>query len=384
IAFATQEIASADLYVGEEKVVTEGKVGTKEITTTHQTIKGVRQPNPTVTEKILAEPVSKQVLKGIKPVEGTDVDKRTEEIAFETKEIPSADLYVGEERVQVEGKVGTKEITTTYQTIKGVRQSNPTVTEKVLTEPVSKQILKGTKPVEGTEVDKRREEIAFETKEIPSADLYVGEERVQVEGKVGSKEITTTYQTIKGVRQANPTVTEKVLTEPVAKQVLKGTKPVEGTDVEKHTEEIAFATQEIASADLYVGEEKVVTEGKVGTKEITTTYQTLKGVRQPNPTVTEKVLTEPVSKQVLKGTKPVEGTDVEKHTEEIAFATQEIASADLYVGEEKVVTEGKVGTKEITTTHQTIKGVRQPNPTVTEKILTEPVSKQVLKGTKPV
>ncbi|NQN54580.1 YSIRK-type signal peptide-containing protein [Streptococcus suis] len=384
IAFDTKEIASADLYVGEEKLVTEGKVGTKEITTTYQTLKGVRQPNPTVTEKVLTEPVTKQVLKGTKPVEGTDVEKRTEEVAFDTKEIASADLYIGEEKVITEGKVGTKEITTTYQTLKGVRQPNPTVTEKVLTEPVTKQVLKGTKPVEGTDVEKSTEEIAFATQETPSAELYVGEEKVVTEGKVGTKEVTTTYQTLKGVRQPNPTVTEKVLTEPVSKQVLKGTKPVEGTDVEKHTEEIAFATQEIASADLYVGEEKVVTEGKVGTKEVTTTYQTLKGVRQPNPTVTEKVLTAPVAKQVLKGTKPVEGTDVEKRTEEIAFATQEISSADLYVGEEKVVTEGKVGTKEITTTYQTLKGVRQPNPTVTEKVLIAPVAKQVLKGTKPV
>ncbi|WP_161951180.1 G5 domain-containing protein [Streptococcus suis] len=384
IAFATQETPSADLYVGEEKVVTEGKVGTKEITTTYQTLKGVRQPNPTVTEKVLIAPVAKQVLKGTKPVEGTDVEKHTEEIAFATQETPSADLYVGEEKLVTEGKVGTKEITTTYQTLKGVRQPNPTVTEKVLTEPVSKQVLKGTKPVEGTDVEKRTEAIAYATQETPSADLYAGEERILVAGKVGTKEVTTTYQTIKGVRQPNPTVTEKVLTAPVAKQVLKGTKPVDGTDVEKHTEEIAYATQETPSAELYVGEEKVVTEGKVGTKEITTTYQTLKGVRQPNPTVTEKVLTEPVSKQVLKGTKPVEGTDVEKHTEEIAFATQETPSSDLYVGEEKVVTEGKVGTKEITTTYQTLKGVRQPNPTVTEKVLTEPITKQVLKGTKPV
>ncbi|HFI0173509.1 TPA: ZmpA/ZmpB/ZmpC family metallo-endopeptidase [Streptococcus suis] len=384
LAFDTVVRESDSLYLGEEKVQVEGKTGSKEISTTYKVIDGVRQPNPTVTEKVLTEPVAKQVLKGTKPVEGTDVEKRTEEIAFDTKEIASADLYVGEEKVVTEGKVGTKEITTTYQTLKGVRQPNPTVTEKVLTEPVSKQVLKGTKPVEGTDVEKHTEEIAFATQETPSADLYVGEEKVVTEGKVGTKEITTTYQTLKGVRQPKPTVTEIVLTEPVSKQVLKGTKPVEGTDVEKHTEEIAFATQEIASADLYVGEEKVVTEGKVGTKEITTTYQTLKGVRQPNPTVTEKVLTEPVTKQVLKGTKPVEGTDIEKHTEEIAFATKETPSTDLYVGEEKVVTEGKVGTKEVTTSYQTIKGIRQPNPTVTEKVLTEPVTKQVLKGTKPV
>ncbi|HEM6137831.1 TPA: G5 domain-containing protein [Streptococcus suis] len=372
------------LYLGEEQVRVEGKVGSKEITTTYQTIEGVRQPNPIVTERVLTEPVAKQVLKGTKPVEGTEVDKRTEEIAFETKEISSADLYVGEERVQVEGKVGTKEITTTYQTIKGIRQPNPTVTEKVLTEPVAKQVLKGTKPVEGTEVDKRTEEIAFETKEIPSADLYVGEERVQVEGKVGAKEITTTYQTIKGVRQPNPTVTEKVLTEPVSKQVLKGTKPVESTEVDKRREEIAFETKEIPSADLYVGEERVQVEGKVGSKEITTTYQTIKGVRQPNPTVTEKVLTEPVSKQVLKGTKPLEGTDVVVRRVVVPYETKRIDTNELYSGEVKIVEQGKFGSKEIITTYQTIKGVRQPNPTVTEKILVEPIAREILRGTKPV
>ncbi|HFI0107070.1 TPA: ZmpA/ZmpB/ZmpC family metallo-endopeptidase [Streptococcus suis] len=384
LAFDTVVRESDSLYLGEEKVQVEGKTGSKEITTTYKVIDGVRQPNPTVTEKVLTEPVSKQVLKGTKPVEGTDVEKRTEEIAFTTQETPSSDLYVGEEKVVTEGKVGTKEITTTYQTLKGVRQPNPTVTEKVLTEPVSKQVLKGTKPVEGTDVEKRTEEIAFATQETPSAELFVGEEKVVTEGKVGAKEVTTTYQTIKGVRQPNPTVTEKVLTEPVTKQVLKGTKPVEGTDVEKHTEEIAFTTHETPSSDLYVGDEKVVTEGKIGTKEITTTYQTIKGVRQPNPTVTEKVLTEPVTKQVLKGTKPVEGTDVVVRKVTIPYETKRTDTDELYLGDFKVVVQGKVGTKEVTTTYQTIKGVRQPNPTVTEKVLTEPVTKQVLKGTKPV
>ena len=370
------------LYLGEEQVRVEGTVGSKEITTTYKTIDGVRQPNPTVTEKVLTEPVAKQVLKGTKPVEGTEVDKRTEEIAFETQEIPSADLYVGEERVQVEGKVGSKEITTTYQTIKGVRQPNPAVTEKVLTEPVAKQVLKGTKPVEGTEVDKRREEIAFATKEIPSADLYVGEERVQVEGKVGSKEITTTYQTIKGVRQPNPAVTEKVLTEPVAKQVLKGTKPVEGTEVDKRREEIAFATKEIPSADLYVGEERVQVEGKVGSKEITTTYQTIKGVRQPNPTVTEKILVEPIAREILRGTKPVTAIEKDVKTEVLPFETKYIDDPTMLEGKTVVEKEGKDGLKTITTIYQTIRGVRQNPPLSIEELVDHPEDKVVRRGTK--
>ena len=370
------------LYLGEEQVRVEGTVGSKEITTTYKTIDGVRQPNPTVTEKVLTEPVAKQVLKGTKPVEGTEVDKRREEIAFATKEIPSADLYVGEERVQVEGKVGSKEITTTYQTIKGVRQSNPTVTEKVLTEPVAKQVLKGTKPVEGIEVDKRTEEIAFETKEISSTDLYVGEERVQVEGKLGSKEITTTYQTIKGVRQPNPTVTEKVLTEPVSKQVLKGTKPVEDTEVDKRREEIAFATKEIPSADLYVGEERVQVEGKVGSKEITTTYQTIKGVRQPNPTVTEKILVEPIAREILRGTKPVTAIEKDVKTEVLPFETKYIDDPTMLEGKTVVEKEGKDGLKTITTIYQTIRGVRQNPPLSIEELVDHPEDKVVRRGTK--
>ncbi|HFI0379093.1 TPA: ZmpA/ZmpB/ZmpC family metallo-endopeptidase, partial [Streptococcus suis] len=288
----------------------------------------------------------------------------------------------GEERVQVEGKVGSKEITTTYQTIKGVRQANPTVTEKILTEPVAKQVLKGTKPVEGTEVDKRTEEIAFETKEIPSADLYVGEERVQVEGKVGSKEITTTYQTIKGVRQPNPTVTEKVLTEPVTKQVLKGTKPVEGTDVVVRKVTIPYETKRTDTDELYLGDFKVVVQGKVGTKEVTTTYQTLKGVRQPNPTITEQVLVEPVAREILRGTKPVTAIEKDVKTEVLPFETIYIDDPTMLEGKTKVEKEGKDGLKTITTVYQTIRGVRQNPPLSIEELIDHPENKVIRRGTK--
>ncbi|NQJ71722.1 YSIRK-type signal peptide-containing protein, partial [Streptococcus suis] len=341
----------ATLPVGEEKIVTAGQNGLATITTTYTVINGVRQANPTVTELVTTQPVAQVVARGTKPasptpVEGTEAVKETAEIPFETKVSESGDLYVGEEKVVTEGKNGSKNITTTYVTIDGVRQPNPTVTETVVVEPTSKEVLKGTKPIEGTETDKETVAIAFETKVSESADLYTDEEKVVVEGKDGSKEITTTYQTVKGVRQPNPTVTEKVLVEPTTKEVLKGTKPIEGTETDKETVAIAFETKVSESADLYTDEEKVVVEGKDGSKEITTTYQTVKGVRQPNPTVTEKVLVEPTTKEVLKGTKPIEGTETDKETVAIAFETKVSESADLYTDEEKVVVEGKDGSKE--------------------------------------
>ncbi|MCK3942599.1 YSIRK-type signal peptide-containing protein [Streptococcus suis] len=298
----------ATLPVGEEKIITAGQNGLATITTTYTVINGVRQANPTVTELVTTQPVAQVVARGTKPasptpVEGTEAVKETVEIQFETKVSESADLYTDEEKVMVEGKDGSKEITTTYQTIKGVRQPNPTVTEKVLVEPTTKEVLKGTKPIEGAETGKETVAIAFETKVSESSDLYTDEEKVMVEGKDGSKEIATTYQTIKGVRQPNPTVTEKVLVEPTTKEVLKGTKPIEGTESVPETVEIPFKTEYVDDPILLVGKTKVVTTGVNGSKTVTTTYQTIKGVRQENPTVTEEITKEPVNEVIARGTK---------------------------------------------------------------------------------
>ncbi|NQJ71506.1 hypothetical protein HO542_09090, partial [Streptococcus suis] len=115
---------------------------------------------------------------------------------------------------------------------------------------------------------------------------------------------------------------------------------------------------------------------------ITTTYQTVKGVRQPNPTVTEKVLVEPTTKEVLKGTKPIEGTEEDKETVDIPFETEYIDDPTLLVGKTKEVTKGVNGSKTITTTYKTIKGVRQENPTVTEEITEQPVNEVIARGTK--
>lgn len=304
VPYETKYIEDPSLPLGQEQVQSQGVEGQKTVTTTYTLINGVRQANPTVSEEITKQPISQIVARGTKIIEEkTDTETRTVEIPFDIVVRETDSLYLGEERVQVEGKVGTKEITTTYNTIDGVRQPNPTVTERVLTEPVAKQVLKGTKPVEGTEVDKRTEEIAFETKEIPSADLYVGEVRVQVVGKVGSKEITTTYQTIKGVRQPNPTVTEKILVEPIAREILRGTKPVTAIEKDIKTEVLPFETKYIDDLSMLEGKTVVEKEGKDGLKTITTIYQTIRGVRQNPPLSIEELVDHPEDKIVRRGTK---------------------------------------------------------------------------------
>ncbi|HEL9630669.1 TPA: G5 domain-containing protein, partial [Streptococcus suis] len=389
IPFESQVIYDDTLAEGTRNVDQVGKAGVQTTVFKNYYADGVLIKSEQVSSSVTSAPVTEIVRVGTKKADTvtTETETSTKVIPFEVSYQDDATLPVGEEKIITAGQNGQATITTTYTLINGIRQPNPTVTENVTTQPVTQVVARGTKavtptPVEGTEVVKETVDIPFETKTTDSSDLYVGEEKVVTEGKNGSKDITTTYVTIDGVRQPNPTVTETVTEEPTTKEVLKGTKPIEGTDSVTETVEVPFETKVTESADLYTDEERVVVEGKAGTKEITTTYQTIKGVRQPNPTVTETVTEEPTTKEVLKGTKPIEGTDSVTETVEVPFKTEYVDDPTLLVGKTKVVTTGVNGSKTVTTTYQTIKGVRQENPTVTEEITKQPVNEVIARGTK--
>ncbi|HFI0533884.1 TPA: ZmpA/ZmpB/ZmpC family metallo-endopeptidase [Streptococcus suis] len=389
IPFESQVVYDDTLAEGTRYVDQTGVAGVRTTVTKNYYADGVLIKSEQVSSSVTSSPVTEIVRIGTKKADTvtTETESATKVIPFEISYQDDATLPVGEEKIITAGQNGLATVTTTYTLVNGVRQANPTVTETVTTQPVTQVVARGTKtaiptPVEGTETVTETVEIPFETKTTDSSDLYVGQEQVVTEGKNGSKEITTTYVTIDGVRQANPTVTEKVTQEPTTKEVLKGTKPIEGTDSVTETVEVPFETKVTESADLYTDEEQVVVEGKAGSKEITTTYQTIKGVRQPNPTVTEKVTEEPSTKEVLKGTKPIEGTESVPETVEIPFETEYVDDPTLLVGKTKSVTTGVNGSKTVTTTYQTIKGVRQDNPTVTEEITEQPVNEVIARGTK--
>ena len=145
-------------------------------------------------------------------------------------------------------------------------------------------------------------DIPFETIYKDDNSLDKGTEVTETEGINGVKEITTTYTVINGVRQDNPKVEEKVTKEKVDKVVRRGTK-VTSSETEKSTQNIPFETIYKDDNSLDKGKEVVITEGINGTKEITTTYTVINGVRQDNPKVEEKVTKEKVDKVVRRGTK---------------------------------------------------------------------------------
>ncbi|MFH0372730.1 ZmpA/ZmpB/ZmpC family metallo-endopeptidase [Streptococcus sp. A22] len=310
IPFESQIIYDATLAEGTRNVDQVGQAGVQTTITKNYYADGVLIKSEQVSSSVTSSPVTEIVRIGTKKADTvtTQTESATKVIPFEISYQDDATLPVGEEKIITAGQNGLATVTTTYTLVNGVRQENPTVTETVTTQPVTQVVARGTKtatptPVERTETVTETVEIPFETKTTETADFYTDEEQVVVEGKNGDKEVTTTYQTINGVRQPKPTVTEKVLKEPTTKEVLKGTKPIEGTETETNQVEITFETEYVDDPTLLEGKTKVVTTGVNGSKTVTTTYQTIKGVRQEKPTVTEEITKQPVKQVIARGTK---------------------------------------------------------------------------------
>lgn len=405
IAFATEEVYDETLPDGTRLTVQAGQAGQKTIETKQTFIGDVLVKSEVVSEAVSQAPVNQIVKIGTKPITAVpetapthevpevtlteDTTTNTESIPFESQVVYDDTLAEGTRNVDQTGVAGVRTTVTKNYYADGVLIKSEQVSSSVTSSPVTEIVRLGTKKADTvtTETESATKVIPFEISYQDDATLPVGEEKIITAGQNGLATVTTTYTLVNGVRQANPTVTETVTTQPVTQVVARGTKtatptPVEGTETVTETAEIPFETKTTDSSDLYVGQEQVVTEGKNGSKEITTTYVTIDGVRQANPTVTEKVTQEPTTKEVLKGTKPIEGTESETETVDIAFETEYVDDPTLLEGKTKVVTTGVNGSKTVTTTYQTIKGARQANPTVTEEITKQPVKQVIARGTK--
>ncbi|CYV49235.1 ZmpA/ZmpB/ZmpC family metallo-endopeptidase [Streptococcus suis] len=330
---------------------------------------------------------------------------KTEVIPFEIQTVENPQLSAGTERVVQEGQDGERTVTIKQVHSKGQIISEEEISSTVTKTAVPKIVEVGTKQATDdivTEVPDTEpsyenstnslteetvthtEVFAFDVQEIYDVNLAEGSREVEQKGQDGVRTIETRNYYADGVLIKSEQVSDVVTKEPVTEVVRVGTKTTDviGSETIVTTEELPFETTVTETEELYVGEEKFITEGKVGSKEVTTTYQTINGVSQPNPTVTEKVLEEPTTKEVLKGTKPIEGTEIETNQVEITSETEYVDDPTLLEGKTKVVTAGVNGSKTVTTTYQTIKGVRQENSTVTEEITKQPVKQVIARGTK--
>ncbi|HEM3527969.1 TPA: G5 domain-containing protein [Streptococcus suis] len=421
IPFEIQTVENPQLSAGTERVLQEGQDGERTVT-----IKQVHSKGQIISEEEISSTVTKTAVPKIVEVgtkQATDdivaevpdtapshelptlqiteeVSTYTESIPFETQEVADDTLLEGTRQIVQEGKAGQKTIETKKTYIDGILVKTETVSETINQTAAPQIIHVGTKPVTSVpdsapshevptislteETLTHTEAIAFDVQEIYDANLAEGSREVEQKGQAGVRTIETKNYYADGVLIKSEQVSDVVTKAPVTEVVRVGTKTADvlGVETVVATEELPFETTVTETEELYVGEEKVVNEGKVGSKEVTTTYQTINGVRQPNPTVIEKVLKKPTTKEVLKGTKPIEGTESDTETVDIAFETEYVDDPTLLEGKTKVVTTGVNGSKTVTTTYQTIKGVRQENPTVIEEITKQPVKQVIARGTK--
>ena len=205
-------------------------------------------------------------------------------------------------------------------------------------------------------------DLAYRTVEKKDSTLYLGEIRVEQEGKVGKERIFTSINP-DGSKEEK---LHEVVEAPTDRIVLLGTKP--GTSLPEdevknlvrnrpelvvEEETIDFKVQERKSDKLYLGETRVLQEGKQGVR--VRLIEVENGKRQLKETY-DKVAAQ--DRIVEVGTKP--GTSLPEdevknlvlhrpelvvEEEAIDFKVQERKSDKLYLGETRVIQEGKQGVR---------------------------------------
>jgi len=368
------------------------------------------------------------------------------EIPFETVTSPDANLAEGKTRIVTAGVKGQRRLVTKVSMVNG-QEVREVIEDQVVQNPVSQVIAVGTKkevqpaptPVPQTEPSHQvakgtqeagKEGQALTQPELPEATVEskgtqeAGKEgqaltqpelpEAKVESK-GTQEVGKEGQALtqpelpeaivesKGTQEAGkegqaltqPELPEAIVeskgTQEVGKEGQALTQPelpeaivTEGTLVEESTTEIDYKTETTEDPTKYTDEETVLRNGEKGSQVTKTTYKTVEGVKTDQVLSTSTEVTkEPISQQVSRGTKSIEGTLVEESIEKIPFKEKVEEDAQLKKGLEVVAQEGKEGQKKITKTFNTIKGVKTEDaPKVTEEILEAPQDRILKRGTK--
>ncbi|MGO6560917.1 ZmpA/ZmpB/ZmpC family metallo-endopeptidase [Streptococcus pneumoniae] len=188
----------------------------------------------TQEEDYVGEALVPEQLPEYKVTEGTLVEESTTELDYKTETTEDPTKYTDEETVLRNGEKGSQVTKITYKTIGGVKTDQVLSTSTEVTkEPVNQQVIRGTKPIEGTTVETREEIISFETKEQEDDTLKRGTRQVTQEGVNDKKQITETYKTIRGEKTSDaPTITETVIEKPQDKIIKNGTKELEKPTLE--------------------------------------------------------------------------------------------------------------------------------------------------------
>lgn len=198
-----------------------------------------------------------------KPAVETKKSATIEKIPCETEYIYSDDEYEDVSYVLKYGRDGLLQIIKTGYYSDG-RLFLEDSEEKILSEPESKKILVGTKPIVSTARITERESVSFETEILTDGDMYEDEKITERRGICGviSRVYEVTYE--RGEEVSRSLISEEKT--PAVSEIIKtGTKPVFTYEtVKKNENTVKYSVKYIYDGSIYEGERVTKTRGTDG------------------------------------------------------------------------------------------------------------------------
>ena len=154
VAFQTKEVTNPDLPEGSRQVKTAGKKGVRTIVETVTYTDGVEtgrvEKSNTITTPAVDEVIEVGTKKVVVPVVTTKEETKTEEVAFQTKEVTNPDLPEGSRQVKAAGKKGVRTIVYTVTYTDGVETGRVEKSNTITIPAVDEIVEVGTKKVAST------------------------------------------------------------------------------------------------------------------------------------------------------------------------------------------------------------------------------------------
>ena len=315
VAFKEETKVDPALDKGQTRVE-EGEEGIDEVTYEVTKVDGVEKSRKEVSRKTKKAAKNKITYTGGKAVVTTKEVTKTEEVAFQTREVENALLAEGVRRVKTAGQKGVRTIVETVTYTDGVETGREVKSNTITTPAVDEVVEVGTKkvvaPVVTTKEETKTEEVAFQTKEVTNPDFPEGTRQVKTAVKKGVRTIVETVTYTDGVETGREVKSNTITTPAVDEVVEVGTKkvvaPVVTTKEETKTEDVAFQTKEVTNPDLPEGSRQVKTAGKKGVRTIVYTVTYTDGVETGRVEKSSTITTPAVDEIVEVGTKKVTPT----------------------------------------------------------------------------
>jgi len=315
VAFKEETKVDPALDKGQTRVE-EGEEGIDEVTYEVTKVDGVEKSRKEVSRKTKKAAKNKITYTGSKAVVTTKEVTKTEEVAFQTREVENALLAEGVRRVKTAGQKGVRTIVETVTYTDGVETGRVEKSNTITTPAVDEVVEVGTKkvvaPVVTTKEETKTEEVTFQTKEVTNPDLPEGTRVVKAAGKKGVRTIVYTVTYTDGVETGRVEKSNTITTPAVDEIVEVGTKkvvaPVVTTKEETKTEEVAFQTKEVTNSELPEGTHVVKAAGKKGVRTIVYTVTYTDGVETGRVEKSNTITTPAVDEVVEVGIKKVTST----------------------------------------------------------------------------